>query len=265
METRKHTPRHKGTCCRHIFAILPAVNQKDQGDKIFWTDYVLRSAFHEAVSGWAENKVLRLFEQCSTLQVVKHFRNFSISGNVLLKMWYNVQFAQVTQTTFWLITSLMNQRRISFDMMSKRDDILYIKTKESGERTQPWGPSYIVWEFVFPFNKCAWTGNQDKNKTLGDFFVQWVRMGRPALWNLSFIIFVIFSSQVGGLDKLVQCLAHRNYSSQCHCACVFHMEPIWVRFLTSHGEGSGTSHLKGHIWLLKRFWRANFSKQISRT
>lgn len=118
METRKHTPRHKGTCCRHIFAILPAVNQKDQGDKIFWTDYVLRSAFHEAVSGRAENKVLRLFEQCSTLQVVKHFRNFSNSGNVLLKMWYNVQFAQVTETTFWLITSLMNQRRISFDMMS---------------------------------------------------------------------------------------------------------------------------------------------------
>lgn len=118
METRKHTPRHKGTCCRHIFAILPAVNQKDQGDKIFWTDYVLRSAFHEAVCGRAENKVLRLFEQCSTLQVVKHFRNFSNSGNILLKMWYNVQFAQVTETTFWLITSLMNQRRISFDMMS---------------------------------------------------------------------------------------------------------------------------------------------------
>lgn len=140
-----------------------------------------------------------------------------------------------------------------------------LKQKKVGKGRSPEAHHVLSREFVFPFNKCAWTGNQDKNKTLGDFFVQWVRMGRPALWNLSSIIFVIFSSQVGGLDKLVQCLAHRNYSSQCHCACVFHMEPIWVWFLTSHGEGSGTFHLKGHIWLLKRFWRANFSKQISRT
>lgn len=35
METRKHAPRHKGTCCRHIFVVLQAVNQKDQEVKYF--------------------------------------------------------------------------------------------------------------------------------------------------------------------------------------------------------------------------------------
>lgn len=66
--------------------ILPSVNQEDQGDKIFWRDYVLGSAFHETVSERAENKVLRLFEKRRKLQFVKHFRNVCNSGNVLLEM-----------------------------------------------------------------------------------------------------------------------------------------------------------------------------------
>lgn len=57
IETRTAGP--KGTCCGHIFVILPAINQEDGEDKIVWRDNVLRSVSHEAVSRRVKYKVLQ--------------------------------------------------------------------------------------------------------------------------------------------------------------------------------------------------------------
>lgn len=81
IETR--APGPKGTCCGHIFVILPAVNQEDGEDKIVWRDNVLRSVSHEAVSRRVKYKVLQARCFSSTLQ-----RSF--------KSIYGILAAQVT-------------------------------------------------------------------------------------------------------------------------------------------------------------------------
>lgn len=43
----------------------------------------------------------------------------------------------------------------------------------------------------------------------------------------------------------MQWLAHRNDSSHCHYACVLHMQPNSVGFLTSHGNDSALSISRG--------------------
>lgn len=66
IETR--APGPKGTCCGHIFVILPAINQEDGEDKIVCRDNVLRSVSHEAVSRRVRYKVLQARCFSSALQ-----------------------------------------------------------------------------------------------------------------------------------------------------------------------------------------------------
>lgn len=214
----KTHPRPKGTRCRHIFVIFTSRKSgRSRRKKCFRGVEFYVLLFRETVSGAATNEVLRLFDKFSTCTGYKHSRNFS-SWASCLKYGIMSSLAQTTGTALRLIASVINdcvlsgkrnmwQTTSSLNSLLKScytamflvpgpwnglfgcgDSVTAALTELSanqkikvGEGRSPEVHHIRSWEFGLLLNKCAPTGNQDRNKSIRGFLCSVGQEGAPNL------------------------------------------------------------------------------------